>query len=134
MRYDPGVAVDYSTALIGGGVPSTYHLASALAKGDDEEAMYYAKLEASVLATQYGMLRFLNWMSPKNAISFKELHHGLSFVRSQAITSAPVVVPVVATAAAIGYEKAVNEPLRKAHGGWDIDWFGPFASGFGTVV
>ncbi len=48
---------------------------------------------------------------------------------------AALVAPVVvATAGAIGYEKMVNEPLREAHGGWDIDWFGPFASGFGTAV
>ena len=134
MKYDPSVAADYSTALVVGGLPSAYHLASAIVRGDDQEAMYYAKLEASVLGTQYGMLRFLNWYSPKNAISFKELHHGLSYFRSRAIMTAPVAVPVVAVTGAIAYEKAVNEPLRQAHGNWDIDWFGPFASGFGTVV
>ncbi len=48
-----------------------------------------------------------------------------------AAAAAPVLV---ATAGAIGYEKMVNEPIRKAHGNWVIDWFGPFASGFGTVV
>lgn len=48
-----------------------------------------------------------------------------------ALVTSPVVA---ATVGAIGYEKMVNEPLRRSHGGWDIDWFGPFASGWGPVV
>ena len=80
MKLDPDVAADYSLALVGGGVPSAYHLASAIYRGDWEEAAYYAKLEAAVLGTQYGILRFLNWYSPKNAISFSHLHHGMSFL------------------------------------------------------
>ena len=43
MEFDPDVAMDYATALIGGGLPSSYHLASAIARGDTEEALYYAK-------------------------------------------------------------------------------------------
>ena len=63
-------------------------------------------------------------------------------IRMMAQTAAPyagnvalITAPVaVATVGAIGYEKMVNEPLREAHGGWDIDWFGPYASGIGSVV
>lgn len=39
----------------------------------------------------------------------------------------------LAVSGAWAYELYVNNPLRDAHSG-DIDWFGPFASGFGTVV
>lgn len=139
MEFDPDVAMDYATALIGGGLPSSYHLASAIARGDTEEALYYAKLEAAVIGTQYTMLKFLNWYSPKNAMSFHHLHSGMSYVRQQAVSSvvratAPALVVAGSVAAAIGYERAVNEPLRKAHGNIDIDWYGPFASGFGSVV
>ena len=139
MEFDPDVALDYSTALIGGGLPSSYHLASAIARGDTEEALYYAKLEAAVIGTQYTMLKFLNWYSPKNAMSFHHLHSGMSFVRQQAVSrvataTAPALVVAGSVAAAIGYERAVNEPLREAHGGIENTWFGPFASGFGSVV
>ncbi len=139
MKFDPDVAIDYSIALVGGGIPSTFHLASAIAEGDMEEALYYLKLEAAVLGTQYGILRFLNWYSPKNAISFHHLHSGMSFLRQQAIgrvvmATAPVLAVGASVAGAVAYEKYVNEPLRKAHGGVSGTWFGPFASGFGTVV
>ena len=97
MNFDPDVAFDYTTALIGGGIPSSYHLASAIARGDTEEALYYAKLEAAVLGTQYTMLRFLNWYSPKNAMSFHHLHSGMSYIRQQAlgrvaVATAPALV------------------------------------------
>ena len=139
MDFDPDVAFDYTTALIGGGIPSSYHLASAIARGDTEEALYYAKLEAAVLGSQYTMLRFLNWYSPKNAMSFHHLHSGMSYVRQQALgrvalASAPAIALAGSVAAAVGYERTVNEPLRKAHGGQRNIWFGPFASGFGSVV
>jgi hypothetical protein len=139
MNFDPDVALDYTTALIGGGIPSSYHLASAIARRDTEEALYYAKLEASVLGTQYTMLRFLNWYSPKNAMSFHHLHSGMSFVRQQALSraalaTAPALAVAGSVAAAVGYERTVNEPIREAHGGIRNLWFGPFASGFGTVV
>jgi hypothetical protein len=50
-----------------------------------------------------------------------------------AVRSSPVVVPAaIAVAGAVTYEKRVNEPLRKSHHG--VSWFGPFASGFGSVV
>lgn len=139
MEFNPDVAFDYTTALIGGGIPSSYHLASAIARGDTEEALYYAKLEAAVLGTQYTMLRFLNWYSPKNAMSFHHLHSGMSYVRQQALgrvalATAPAIALAGSVAAAVGYERTVNEPLRKASGGQRNIWFGPFASGFGTVV
>lgn len=47
------------------------------------------------------------------------------------IVTAPVVASV---AGSIAYEKAVNEPLRRASPGSSGTWFGPFASGFGSVV
>ncbi len=56
------------------------------------------------------------------------------------VRAAPVVtvaaVPVVLSGAyAYQYEKHVNEPLRDAHkSGSSTPWWGPFASGFGSVV
>ena len=74
-------AYDYAFALIGGGLPSSFHLAHALARKDYDDAVYYAKVEAAVLATQYSMLKYLNWLSPKNAMSFHKLHQGLGVAR-----------------------------------------------------
>lgn len=48
--------------------------------------------------------------------------------------AAAAAVPVGTVAAAIVYEKYVNEPIRDSHGSTKGTWFGPFASGFGTVV
>ncbi len=47
------------------------------------------------------------------------------------LAAAPAVISV---GAAIGYEQSVNKMVRDAHGGADIDWRGPYASGFGSVV
>lgn len=49
-----------------------------------------------------------------------------------AAAAAPIAASV---AGAVAYEKYVNQPLREAHGGAGGNvWFGPFASGFGSVV
>lgn len=52
------------------------------------------------------------------------------------MTRATIVIPTVAVAyvagtASVAYEQAVNKPIRKGTSGI---WFGPFASGFGSVV
>lgn len=45
------------------------------------------------------------------------------------------VPAVIASTAAITYEKGVNEQVREAAPGHrTANWFGPYASGFGTVV
>lgn len=88
----PEWAEDYATGLIGGGLPSAYHLSSSLYEGDYEAAMYYAKVEAAVLGTQFGFLKFLNWyQGPKYATSFHHLKAGMSFGRSQILQN-PVVI------------------------------------------
>jgi hypothetical protein len=62
-----------------------------------------------------------------------------------AVRSSPVVVPAaIAVAGAYTYEKKVNSSLRESHGGahhksWiegftQGSWFGPYGSGFGSVV
>jgi hypothetical protein len=53
------------------------------------------------------------------------------YAANVAIVTAPVATAVVG---AIGYEKVVNEPIRRSHPGSSGTWFGPFASGFGPVV
>jgi len=112
IELDPDVAEDYAFALIGGGVPSTYHLASAIYRGDWDEAAYYAKLELAVIGTQYGMLSYLNWMSPKNAISFRHLHHGLSFFRSQLMMNPLVVVPAAGAYTGYKYTEILRDPTH----------------------
>ncbi len=120
MKLDPDVAIDYSMALVGGGLPSTIHLASALAEGDMDEAFYYLKLELAVLGTQYAMLRYLNWLSPKNAISFRTLHHGLSFGRGQLMTAAaPLAIGGAAFYGTLkgieyGIDRTFGESFRKS--------------------
>lgn len=52
-----------------------------------------------------------------------------------AYVSAYVGVPVaIAAGTTYAYEKKVNEPIRRSHPGSQGTWFGPFGSGFGTVV
>ena len=57
---------------------------------------------------------------------------------ARAATSLPALAgaAVVGTAAAMtyDYERYVNEPIRKSHPGSKGTWFGPFGSGFGSVV
>ncbi len=78
-------AYDYGYGLIGFGIPSAYHLASATAERDIEEFKYALAIEAGVLATQYGILRFLNWyQGPKYHMTFHALHRGFGVVRSLA--------------------------------------------------
>jgi hypothetical protein len=109
MELDPEVAEDYAFAMVGGGVPSTYHLASAIYRGDMEEAAYYAKLELAVLGSQYSILRFLNWYSPKNAISFHHMHSGMSFIRSRVLMNPVVAVPAVVGASAYLYSEMMQD-------------------------
>lgn len=139
--FGPEHGMDILTANLGGGVPAVYHMGVAAEEGDWDTFVYYLTVEATVLAFQAGALAYLNWLSPKNRMAFHAAHQGVNVIRGQIVrstlTTTPGIIatPIVASiAGAIGYEKYVNEPLRKAHKGADIDWFGPFASGFGSVV
>ena len=53
-------------------------------------------------------------------------------------SAAPVLIGAAvvagAGAGAYAYEKSVNEPIRESHPGSQGTWFGPFGSGFGSVV
>jgi len=71
-----------------------------------------------------------------NAEARKQMNRMAFNAARVAIRAAPYLAPVAAAAAgAYVYEKKVNEPIRKSHGGSSRGtWFGPFASGFGTVV
>lgn len=54
---------------------------------------------------------------------------------SYAPQAAVVAVPVaLSLAGAIGYERTVNALVRRSTPGSEGQWYGPFASGFGTVV
>lgn len=92
MIEGPEWAEDYAIGLLGGGLPSTYHLASAIERGDTEAAMYYAGVEAAVLGTQYAFLKFLNYyQGAKYATSFHHLKSGMSFGRTRLLQN-PVVI------------------------------------------
>ena len=114
MISGPDWADDYLTGLIGGGIPSAYHLASAVADGDYEAAMYYAKIEAAVLGTQFGFLTFLNWyQGPKYATSFHHLKSGLSFGRSQVLQN-PVVIGAASMEAQRQTWESIGDPMTGA--------------------
>ena len=114
MISGPDWADDYLNGLIGGGIPSAYHLASAVADGDYEAAMYYAKIEAAVLGTQFGFLTFLNWyQGPKYATSFHHLKSGLSFGRSQVLQN-PVVIGAASMEAQRQTWESIGDPMTGA--------------------
>ena len=112
IELDPEVAEDYAFAMVGGGIPSGYHLASAIYRGDWEEAAYYAKLELAVLGSQYGILSFLNWYSPKNAVSFHHLHSGMSFIRSRIVMNPYVAAPAIVGVSAYLYSEMMQDPTH----------------------
>ncbi len=91
-------AFDYGYGLIGFGIPSAYHVASAVGDKDRKELGYALAIEAGVLATQYGILKALNWyQGPKYAMSFHALHRGFGVVRSlaiRAIITNPLTYPI----------------------------------------
>lgn len=100
MEFDPDVAWDYAIGMVGGGIPGALNLSLALYEGDNSKAWYWFKMEASVLASQYSMLKFLNWyQGPKYAITFHELKGGMSHFRSVLATK----VAPIAVAAASAY-------------------------------
>ncbi len=111
-------AYDYAFALIGGGLPSSFHLAHALARRDYDDALYYAKVEAAVLATQYSMLKILNWyQGPKYAMTFHRLHQGLGvargiIARTLGVYTAPVWAAVVSA--------KTGSKLAQIHPGQDM--------------
>ncbi len=110
----PEWAEDYATGLIGGGLPSAYHLASSLHEGDYEAAMYYAKVEAAVLGTQFSFLKFLNWyQGPKYATSFHHLKAGMSFGRSQVLQN-PVVIGAASMEAQRRTWESIGDPKTGA--------------------
>ena len=70
----------------------------------------------------------------RQAIRFENTKTGLRLISHSIPTGIVIGVPVAASVTgAVVYEKTVNEPLRKSHYGFS-SWFGPFASGFGSVV
>ena len=134
---DEDFLTHYAIGMAGGGVPSAAMLAWALAQGDKERIIEAALVEAAVLGTQYGMLQIINYVSgPKYAMTFHQAHQGMNVARGMILPSVAVasVPAVMATAAAVTYEKTVNKDIRKGRSGFDIGWLGPFGSGFGTVV
>lgn len=104
-------------------------------------------------ATTTSMYYFVRWLDPVSmrGVGIREfsrnlfLHNmdtRLKALRSIAIGGARyaaatgvVAVPTAISAATTyAYEKKVNEPIRKSHPGSQGTWFGPYGSGFGSVV
>ncbi len=130
-------AWDYAFALIGGGIPAAFHLAHALANRDKDGVIHYAKVEAAVLATQYSMLKFLNWYSPKNAMSFHKLHQGVGVLRNLAyrvgiVYGAPVWAAAVS--AKTGSKLAKIHPGQNMQSLTGIHWSSGGDVGSGQVI
>ena len=66
----------------------------------------------------------------------KSLLGGTATVGRTVLAVSPfLLAATVSTGASIAYEETVNEPIRESSGGSGANtWFGPFASGFGSVV
>lgn len=76
--------------------------------------MYYAKIEAAVLGTQFGFLSFLNWyQGPKYATSFHHMKSGLSFGRTQVLQN-PVVIGAASMEAQRRTWESIGDPMTGA--------------------
>ncbi len=103
------------------------HFGAAISTGG-----YWANLPPGMFARSLAVRKFASeiyFAAARN--SWRLVQTIAPYFGNAALVSAPVVA---ATAGAIGYEKTVNQPLRDAHPGSSGTWFGPFASGFGSVV
>ncbi len=91
---------DYVKGLLTGGITSGYAALDAIARGDWEEVVYWVKVEAAVIGTQYSMLQLLNYLQgPKYAMSFHQAHAAMGPARGIILrATAPVLWPV-----AVGY-------------------------------
>lgn len=123
-------SIDVFQSVLGGGVPAGYHMATSAHEGDWEEFRYYAAVEGTALA----MYSIAVLGTP--GASFRSIHH-VTPLKMQAVkhVASKAALPVAVAAGVVGtsivYEQQVNEPIRKGSSG---TWYGPFASGFGSVV
>lgn len=139
-------AMDVGKGIVLMGIPEGYYIAKAMYEGDEEALIHHTKVAGVVhgiwyTAYQLAKMYDIYAKGGRNLISFHQAMQGKKVLAGQAVkrlamTAAlnPIAAPVTATAAAITYEKYVNEPIRESHGGASGTWFGPFASGFGSVV
>ena len=112
-------AWDYAFALVGGGIPAAFHLAHAFANRDKDGVIHYAKVEAAVLATQYTMLKFLNWyQGPKYAMTFHKAHQGIGVMRNL-LYRAAIVYGAPVWAAAVSMR--TGSKLAKIHPGHNME-------------
>ena len=148
---------DVALAAMALGLPDAYHLYDAVERGDTQDIVYYCGViifTHAAYASIWQQIKmydmFVHGGKNVRGLSFHKVMRGKSALLMQAAkagvrTVAPVAIPVaISVGGAIGYEKLVNEPLRETHGGaqtrsWLGDfmqgtWFGPYASGFGSVV
>ncbi len=73
---------DYVKGMLTGGITSGYSSLDALARGDWEELVYWFKVEAAVIGTQYSLLQMLNYLQgPKYAMSFHQAHSAMGPAR-----------------------------------------------------
>lgn len=55
-------------------------------------------------------------------------------LRAGTVAGVLAVPTAIAVTTTLAYEKNVNKPIRKSHPGSQGTWFGPYGSGFGSVV
>ena len=151
MYYDTGVDIAGLDLYVGTGLDDpTHHSFPFFAQAElikdyqKGQIRLSAKGTATHGAVAIGMGAGMHYLASKSVLDAQLFRlggrYGMRYMIRAGIThavihTAPIVVPtVIAVGGATLYEKHVNEPVRKSSGGSRGTWFGPFASGFGTVV
>ncbi len=134
----------YLSGLFTLGIPELYHLSRSLYDRDMDAFFFHVKTTAMVHSTWYLAWRGLrHWdifrHGGKNikGMNFHKMMSHKGAAQSRFIV-APVAgvlaAPALAAASAYYYERYVNSFVRSSPPGSQGQWFGPYASGFGTVV
>lgn len=97
-----------------------------------EDRVGYAVVAGGASGAHYVFgLRHLSHIQTMGGGSGLNYMHARSLMTRSTVFLPGAVVAYGVVSTSVGYEQAVNEPIRKGTSG---TWFGPFASGFGSVV
>jgi hypothetical protein len=114
-----------------------------ITEGPDQVDLFGLAYTSAIV---YGGIKLASLITGEKILFTEYLMHRGDMVRRGVITAGRGVVsaapPLIiggtaiaaSTAGAVLYEKHVNERVRKSSRGTSGLWFGPYASGFGSVV
>lgn len=114
------VATDFFATFLTGGVHGAFGISTAIAEDDPQEVYYASTIEAMHLGFLYGSLKFLNWFSPKNFMTFHALHRSMGPFRAQVVRATvtnPVFLPVAlvtSTAVQAAVWSEIGDPMTGA--------------------